>query len=465
MTYLDFVAAKLKSAPSVGFTASDMHPRHFPHQIDLVTWAVRKGRAAIFADTGLGKTGMQLEWARQVHRHTGRPVLILAPLAVTAQTAAEGARLGIPVTVSRDGALGDGITAINYDRLHLVTEIDRLAGVVLDESSIIKAYDGAMRSRIIEAFQCTPYRLACTATPAPNDWTELGNHAEFLGVCSRTEMLATYFCHDGGETSVWRLKGHAQRDFWAWVASWGAVVRRPSDLGHPDQGYALPSLRWHDHKIEVSTSMAHEAGLLFLTNVTQLNEQRAIRRSTMDERVAVVASMVNADPSEPWLVWCELNDESDALAKAIPDAVTVEGSDSPEDKADRMLGFAEGRYRVLISKPKIAGFGMNFQRCAKMAFVGASHSYESTYQAVRRCWRFGQTRPVDVHVVASTADGAIVANYRRKEQDAVTMQASMVDAMREAMRREIQGARRDTIIYDGREPVVVPSWLTTEEGE
>jgi len=390
-------------------------------------------------------------------------VLILAPLAVTAQTTAEGAAMGIPVHVSRDGSLSDGITAINYDRLHLVKDIDRLAGVVLDESSIIKAYDGALRSAIIEAFAATPYRLACTATPAPNDWTELGNHAEFLGVCSRTEMLATYFCHDGGETSVWRLKGHAQRDFWGWVASWGAVVRRPSDLGHQDAGYALPPLQWHDHKIAVSNEMAHAAGMLFQTNVTQLHEQRAIRRVTMDARVEKVAALVNGS-ADPWLVWCELNDESDALAEAIPDAVVVEGSDSPEDKADRMLGFAEGRYRVLISKPKIAGFGMNFQRCAHMAFVGASHSYESTYQAVRRCWRFGQKRPVEVHVVASTADGAIVQNYRQKEAAAVTMQSAMVEAMRVAMAREIHGSTRDTIVYDGREAVRIPSWLVSEVG-
>ena len=461
MSYHDFVAGKMKRAASVGFDPGEMHPRHFPHQVDLIRWAVRKGRAAIFADTGLGKTGMQLEWARQVHHHTGRPVLILAPLAVTAQTAAEGDRLGIPVNVSRDGVLTDGITAINYDRLHLVTEIDRLGGVVLDESSIIKAYDGAMRTRIIEAFEPTPYRLACTATPAPNDWTELGNHAEFLGVCTRLEMLATYFCHDGGETSVWRLKGHAKADFWAWVASWGAVVRRPSDLGHPDEGYALPALRWHDHRVDVTNAMAQSAGMLFQTATTQLHEQRQLRRATMDDRVAKVAKMVNGS-SDPWLVWCELNDESDALADAIRDAVTVEGSDSPEDKAERMLGFAEGRYRVLISKPKIAGFGMNFQRCASMALVGASHSYESTYQAVRRCWRFGQTRPVDVHVVSSSADGAIVANYRRKEQDAMTMQAAMVDAMRDAMRREIQGSRRDSIAYDGTQQITIPQWLTTE---
>lgn len=462
MDYAAFVSRKLRVAASVGFEAGPMHERHFPHQVDLIRWACRKGRAAIFADTGLGKTGMQLEWARQVHQHTGRPVLILAPLAVTSQTAAEGAAMGINVFVSRDGSLGPGITAINYDRLHLVADVQSLSGVVLDESSIIKAFDGALRNTIIATFGDTPYRLACTATPAPNDWTELGNHAEFLGVCSRTEMLATFFCHDGGETSVWRLKGHAKRDFWTWVASWGAVVRRPSDLGHEDAGYALPPLRWSEHKIQVSQEMAVEAGMLFLTNVTQLSEQRGIRRATMSERVQGVADLVNGS-DEPWIVWCELNDESDALASAIPDAVVVEGSDSPEDKAERMLGFAAGKYRVLISKPKIAGFGMNFQRCARMAFVGASHSYESTYQAVRRCWRFGQTRPVEVHVFISTADGAIVANYRQKEADAVTMQAEMVSAMKTAMNLEIRKTGRDTIAYSGTQKVIVPDWLFTDD--
>lgn len=461
MDYAQFVAHKLRLASSVGFQPEAMHPRHFPHQVDLVRWACRKGRAAIFADTGLGKTGMQLEWARQVAQHTQRPVLILAPLAVTSQTAAEGSAMGIEVFVSRDGRVESHISTINYDRLHLVSDVSSLGGVVLDESSIIKAYDGALRSEIIRTFADTPYKLACTATPAPNDWTELGNHAEFLGVCSRAEMLATYFCHDGGETSVWRLKGHAKKDFWRWVASWGAVVRRPSDLGHEDAGYALPPLRWHEHKIQVSQEMAVEAGMLFLTNVTQLSEQRGIRRATMEDRVGGVAELVNAS-DEPWIVWCELNDESDALAKAIPDAVVVEGSDSAEDKAERMLGFAAGKYRVLISKPKIAGFGMNFQRCSKMAFVGASHSYESTYQAVRRCWRFGQTKPVDVHVFVSTADGAIVSNYRQKEADAITMQSEMVAAMRSSMEQEIHGSRRDTIAYGGKERLIVPPWLVSE---
>lgn len=461
MSYEQFIADKLDMAASVGFEPGAIHQRHFPHQIDLVRWACRKGRAAIFADTGLGKTGMQLEWARQVTEHTGQPVLILAPLAVTAQTAAEGAAMGIEVHVSRDGGIAPGLNVINYDRLHLVTDIARLGGVVLDESSIIKAYDGALRNLIIGSFSAVPYRLACTATPAPNDWTELGNHAEFLGVCTRTEMLATYFCHDGGETQTWRLKGHAHRDFWRWVSSWGAVVRRPSDLGHEDAGYALPPLVWREHRVEVDASVARDAGLLFVGHVTQLSEQRAIRRSTMDKRIELVADIVNSS-KDAWIVWCELNDESDALAAAIPDAVVVEGSDDPATKAERMLGFADGRYRVLVSKPKIAGFGMNFQRCARQIFLGASHSYEMTYQAVRRSWRFGQKRQVEIHVVTSDADGAIVANYRRKEADAIAMQSAMVEAMQATMRREVMGSARDTIVYQGKVAVSVPKWLVSQ---
>ena len=457
--YDDFLAKKFRSAAAVGFAAGDLHPRLFPHQIDLVRWATRKGRAAIFADTGLGKTAMQLEWARLVVAHSGRPVLIVAPLAVTAQTAREGRTMGIDVHVSRDGKMRDGINAINYDRLHLIEDASAFGGVVLDESSILKSYDGAMRAMIIEQFIATPFRLACTATPAPNDWTELGNHAEFMGVCSRTEMLATYFCHDGGETSVWRLKGHAQSDFWRWVASWGAVVRMPSDLGHDDAGYALPPMTWTDHRVDVDTQMAHDAGLLFLGSVVALDEQRAVRRSTLVARVAAVAEIVSREPGEPWLIWCELNDESDALAASIPGSVVVQGADTPEEKAERMVGFADGKYRVLISKPKICGFGMNFQRCARMAFVGPSHSYEMTYQAVRRCWRFGQSRPVHVHVVASTADGAIVANYRRKEADAKTMQASMVVAMSEVVRAEVSGTARVTDGYAPDVSMVVPEWL------
>lgn len=462
--YDAFVASKRRASSSVGFASDGLPSSLFDHQRVLVEWATRKGRAALFADTGLGKTAMQLAWAAQVVAHTGGRVLILAPLAVTSQTVAEGRRIGIDVHECRGGS-DDGrpIVITNYEQLHHM-DAAAFVGVVLDESSILKAYNGSTRDAIIAAFAATPYKLACTATPAPNDWTELGNHAEFLGVCSRPEMLATYFCHDGGETATWRLKGHAHRDFWAWVATWAAVIRRPSDLGFDDGGYALPPLVWHEHRVAVDESTAHAAGMLFVGTATTLADQRGVRRATMGDRVAMAASVIASEPDDPWLVWCEQNAESEAMADCVSGAVEVTGSDEPEHKTASMLAFAAGGVRVLVSKPRICGFGMNFQRCARVLFVGPSHSYEATYQAIRRCWRFGQGRPVHVHVVASSADAAIVANYRRKEADAAQMQAAMVEAMRDMMQQEIRGSTRTMDAYGASMPMIVPKWLAQDRG-
>lgn len=454
MSYDAFVAGKVATCAASGFDAPVVVGGLYPHQVDLVRWACRRGRAAIFADTGLGKTAMQLVWAQMVADASGGRVIIVAPLAVAAQTIREGARIG--VAVSADA--GARVQIVNYDRMHKIDPSD-YAGVVLDESSILKSYSGATRDALIRAFSTTPYRLACTATPAPNDWTELGNHAEFLGVCTRAEMLATYFCHDGGETSVWRLKGHARADFWRWVAQWGAVVRRPSDLGHPDAGYGLPPIQWHDHVVPMDETQAHAAGMLFVGAAIGLSEQRAARKATIPARVAMAAEVITAEPGEPWLVWCERNDESAMLTNAIDGAVEVTGADDEEVKADRMIAFADGRVRVLVSKPKICGFGMNFQRCARVLFVGPSNSYEATYQAIRRCWRFGQSRDVHVHVVASTADAAVVANYRRKEADAAQMQAAMVAAMRDLVRDAVVGNVRSRDGYGADRPMTVPEWM------
>lgn len=429
----------------------------FDYQRDLVTWALRRGRAALFADTGLGKTLMQLEWARHVSEQVG-PVLVLTPLAVAEQTVREGARFGIEATLSRDGTVYP-ITVTNYEMLDRF-DAGAFAGVVLDESSILKAYDGKTRTAIIETFAATRFKLACTATPAPNDHTELGNHAEFLGIKTRVEMLAEYFCHDGGNTQVWRLKGHAEDVFWKWVCTWAAVLRSPADLGYDGSSHVLPELRMHEHVISIDHTDAWSEGYLFAPDARTLSEQRATRRATMAQRVSVAAEL--ADGDEPVVIWCELNAEGDALEKAIPGAVQVQGSDDVETKRDRLLGFASSKYRVLITKPSIAGFGMNWQHCARMIFVGASHSYEQTYQAIRRCWRFGQTRPVDVHVIRAETEGAITANFNRKAEDHREMVDGMVAQMRTIQRAEMQGIRREWNEYEPRLEMVVPEWVGME---
>lgn len=456
--YAEYIARKSAVTVARGLTEHGaLTDALFPYQRDLVTWALRRGRAALFADTGMGKTLMQLEWARHVSEQAG-PVLVLTPLAVADQTVREGARWGINVTASRDGAVHP-ITVTNYEMLDRF-DASRFAGVVLDESSILKAYDGATRTQIIETFAATPFRLACTATPAPNDHTELGNHSEFLGVKSRVEMLAEYFCHDGGDTQTWRLKGHAEDVFWRWVCTWAAVIRKPSDLGYSDEGFGLPELRMHEHVISIDHRDAWSEGYLFAPDAKTLSEQRATRRATMAQRVEKAASIVGGVDSA--VIWCELNAEGDALEKAIPGAVQVRGSDDAETKRDRLLGFADGAYRVLITKPSIAGFGMNWQHCATTVFVGASHSYEQTYQAIRRFWRFGQKRPVDVHVIRAETEGAIVANFNRKAADHQRMVDGMVAQMRTIQRTEVRGLSREWNDYNPMISMKVPAWVGEE---
>lgn len=462
MSYADFVARKLLISAPVGIDADPREMPMFDHQRVLVRWALRRGRAAIFADTGLGKSRMQLAWADAVLTNTCRSVLILAPLAVAAQTVREGAAVGIKVTHVRfgDEIADTGIYITNYDRLHLF-DCRQFGAVVLDESSVIKHHDAKTFTRLTDAFRNTPYKLCATATPAPNDWTELGTHAEFLGVCSRTEMLAEYFCHDGAETQVWRLKGHARGLFWRWVSSWGAMVRRPSDLGFDDQAYALPPLNVQQHTILGDMEQANQMGFLFPVEAGSMSERRGARRSSIEGRVQACADMVNGN-DRPWVVWCDLNAEGDALRDAIPGAVEIRGSDDSETKERRLIDFAEGRIRVLVTKPSIAGFGLNWQHCADMAFVGVTDSFESYYQAVRRCWRFGQTKPVNVHIFASEAEGSVVANLRRKEADAKKMGEELSAETHDAVQEAVFGAVRTVNTYNANKSLNLPSWLQTE---
>lgn len=428
--YADFLAGRMTVDHGDGFTIdeSDVNPQLFDFQRALVAWACEKGRAAIFADCGLGKTPIQLEWARLVCERHGGIVLIVAPLAVAEQTAREGDKFGVPVTVCRTGEdMTLGVNITNYEMLGHFTP-DALAGIVLDESSILKSYDGKTRTEITSFAERIPFRLACTATPAPNDPAELCNHAEFLGVMTESEVKALYFTTDG-TTTRWRLKGHSHEAFYRWMASWAVAMSKPSDLGFPDGRFELPPLEVREVVVP-GVNITPDA--LFTSERIDLNERRAARKASLGSRVEAAAKLAN-ETAEPFLCWCDLNSESEALTAAIPDAVQVRGSDTPEHKAKAMLGFAGGSIRVLVTKPTIAGFGMNWQHCNQMAFVGLSDSYEQFYQAMRRCWRFGQERPVTAYVVTSDAEGAVVANVKRKEREATKTMAQIVQYTHDAV--------------------------------
>ena len=434
--YADFIAAKSITAQPCGLTdVPELNPMLFQFQRDIVRWALRRGRAAIWADCGLGKTPMQLEFAQ----HIPGEVLIMAPLAVAQQTIREGEKFGVKAGYARKPEqITQRITVANYEMLEHF-DVSRFTGVVLDESSILKAYDGKTRTQIIEAFAKTPYKLACTATPAPNDYMEIGNHAEFLNVMSRTEMLATFFVHDGGDTSQWRLKGHAEEEFWKWLASWAVMLRKPSDIGYDDSGFSLPELSIRQCVVESGADATTD--MLFEMPAATLQERIKARRFSTEARVERCVEIVNAS-SDQWLVWCDLNNESQSLAKGITGAVEVTGSDSIEEKEQAMADFASGKARVLVSKPSICGFGMNWQHCHNEAFVGLSDSYEQFYQAVRRCWRFGQKHTVNVHVITAATEGAVVANIQRKEADAKRMAENMVQHMSIINETNIRGTQR-----------------------
>ena len=460
-TYESFVARKLTRAVATGVVppAGVGGGTLKPFQRDVTHWALRKGRAAVFANTGLGKTRIGLEWAAFVAAHTGKPTLILAPLAVGAQTAAEGEAIGIPVRQARgpmDIQPHDAVVITNYERIEKFN-VKMFGAVVLDESSCIKHHDTKTLKQLLEAFKDTRFKLCCTATPAPNDWTELGTHAEFLGACTRAEMLSEFFVHDGGSTQDWRLKGHAKDAFWRWVASWAALVSHPRDLGYDEVGYDLPELRVREHVIKAG---APTDGFLFVMEAETLMERRRARRSSIEERVAACAETVKREPGEAWVVWCDLNDESQALTAAIPDAIEITGSMTIIEKERALTAFGKGEARILVTKPSIAGFGLNWQHCARQAFVGVTDSWESYYQAVRRCWRFGQKRPVEVHVFSSEAEGGVVANLKRKDADAQAMAKALAAETSEAVRAEVRGLERTTNDYSPSRAMEVPSWAS-----
>mgnify|MGYP001613266804 FL=1 len=431
--YQDFLRSKRNVVCSKGKDVSpcDIHLKLFPFQRDLTRWAIRKGRCAIFADTGLGKTFMSLEWGRLI---TDGPVLFIAPLSVARQSIREADKLGIDLRYSRSGASGR-FTITNYEMVDHFKPAD-FPAVVLDESSILKSLDGKTRKKLTAMFSDTPYRLCCTATPAPNDIAEIANHAEFLGIMTRADMLATFFVHDD---DGWRLKGHAEQPFYRWLASWGMSIRRPSDLGYDDDGYILPPL--HIEPVFVASDVQPD-GRLFFMGLNGIGDRSKVRRETMGDRVAAALELATADQDQ-WILWHGLNEEGYALAEALDDAVLVEGSDDPEEKASALHGFQDGQFRVLITKAKIAGFGMNLQNAHKMAFVGLSDSWEAYYQCIRRCYRFGQSRPVSAYIILSEAERPIYDNVMRKEDQAKTMSQSLIEHVREFEKEEIQSGQQD----------------------
>ena len=438
--YQEFLRSKQRAVVPAGFEVSEsaINPKLFKFQNAIVRWALRLGKAALFEECGLGKTFQQLEWARLVAAHTGGRVLILAPLAVAHQTIAEGTKLGIPVQYARDASeMGDtAIVITNYERLSKF-DASAFAGVVLDESSILKSFMGKTKRMIIDTFRGTPYKLACTATPAPNDYTEIGNHAEFLDVKLQAEMLAMWFVNDASETGTWRLKKHAAADFWRWLTSWAVCISRPGDLGaeYDLPEFELPPLNIHEYRLSASAATIERAwneGRLFADDSASSTGLHKVKRESLTDRVAEAVKIVAAaGRNQPFILWCDTDYEADALIKAFPDAVEVRGSQPIETKEERLDMFSDGRSRLIITKPDIAGFGLNWQHCPNQIFVGVSYSFEKTYQALRRSYRFGQKQPVNAHLIYAETEGNVVTVLNEKQDAFIKMQQAMNEAMKQ----------------------------------
>ena len=458
ISYEEFLKGKEFCAQSCGFEVEKekINPNAFDYQKDIIAWACKKGKCAILTGCGSGKTLMQLEWSRLVHEDTRKPVLIVAPLSVVKQTQNEADKFGVGVVhiCRTQEDVENGINITNYD---MISHFDPSAfsGVCLDESSILKSYTGKFQNILTDMFCKTPYRLLCTATIAPNDYTEIGTSCEFLGIMNRTEMLATYFVHDGGETSKWRLKKAGTNKFWEWFATWAIYFDSPKDLGYKVEGYDLPELVIH----KLFTRSKPEDGTLFVQLAETLEERRMARKDSLDERTDMAADLINKNEEDQCLVWCDYNDESAMLKKKIYNCVEVKGSDDPEYKAKASIDFAQGNIHALISKPSIFGFGSNFQSCHKMIFCGLSDSYERFYQAVRRCWRFGQKNNVDVYIILSEKEMNVLENITKKQKQMDEMQKQMTALMRDVTLSEIRHTTRIKTEYKPEQEAEVPSWI------
>lgn len=483
-SYQKFLEQKKIYAVSTGIeNPPALNSKLFEFQRDCVSWGLKRGRAAFFEDCGLGKTIQELELATVVAAHTQGEIIIVAPLGVSYQHEQQAKLFGYEVFMCDGNAhVRPGVNITNYEKLHRF-DLARFAGVILDESSILKNYDGKTRNQIVEGFSRTRFRFAGTATPAPNDYMELGNHAEFLGVMTRSEMLATFFVHDGGDTSKWRIKGHAQDKFWQWVCTWAVNLRKPSDLGYDDGGFQLPQLTVKEISVDSKQKLD---GYLFPMPASSLMERRQARKSSINERVRFCYELINGNenpkslskilsekqsedeascagnnlPQEQWLVWCALNSEQEKLEKIFGrQAVSIKGSTKEDDRAHYLKSWLDGKVQVMISKPEIFGYGLNLQNCHNMAFVGMSDSWEMYYQCVRRCWRFGQLLPVNVWIIVSKLEGAVVANIKRKERDAMLMAGEMVKHMAEISQKEIKGMVRETEEYKPKQKLKLPAFI------
>jgi len=455
--YAAYLERRAQAGTDTGFAPLWIPDFLFGFQQHLTEWAIRKGRAALFEDCGLGKSPQELVWAHNVHKHTGKPVLLLTPLAVTFQMEAEAAKFGIEAVISRDGNAAGPITVTNYDRLHLFDSAD-YAGVVCDESSAIKAFDGVRRTLVTEFLRKMPYRLLATATAAPNDYMELGTSSEALGYLGYQDMITRFFTnkmrtlatYQGKyrvkDRDVWRFKGHAEEPFWRWVSSWSRAMRRPSDLGFDDKGFILPPLEYRQHVVEASAPA--DDGTLFEVAAHGLHEERAELRRTISERCEKAAELLAT--AQPGIAWCHLNPEGDLLTRLIPGAVQVAGNDSPDAREEKLAAFSRGEIRVLVTKPKIGAWGLNWQHCHQMTYF-PDYSYEAHYQAVRRCWRFGQEHPVTIDVVTSPGGANALAGLERKSAQADRMYAALVTHMRDVLHLD------RSHVFD--KPIEVPPWL------
>lgn len=461
-TYAEYLERRAQADGAAGFDPLWLPVFLFPFQRTMTDWAVRQGRAGLFEDCGLGKSVQELVWAQNVHKHTGKPVLLLTPLAVTFQMEAEAAKFGIEAATSRDGRVTAPVTVTNYERLHHFDR-DDYGGIVCDESSAIKAFDGTRRAIVTDFCRKMRYRLLATATAAPNDYTELGTSSEALGYLGLTDMLGRFFVNDkksidtGGhykgfhaprsyELPAWRFKGHAEEQFWRWVASWARAMRKPSDYGFPDDGFDLPPLEYRQHV--VNPGQPADDGALFDVPATGLREERDELRRSLAERCEKAAELL--EHASPGIAWCHLNAEGDLLAKLIPGAVQVAGSDDPDVKEERLSAFSRGEIRVLVTKPSLGAWGLNWQHCHQMTYF-ASHSYEQAYQAVRRCWRFGQQHPVTVDIITTPGGSRALASLQRKAAQADEMFDALVKHMNDALAVD----RTATYAKD----TEVPSWV------
>lgn len=460
MSYQEFIASKKSKAERYGFEPVVSNRNLFDWQARIVRWAVMRGRAALFAGTGLGKTLMQLCWAENIVKQAG-PILLVCPLGVRLQTKEEAAKFGIgcDVRLVQDQSdCGDGINITNYDRLDRF-EAPEFAGVCLDESAILKGMNSKTRTLLCEMFSGTRYRLACTATPSPNDHIELGNHAEFLGVMRSLDMQSRFFYHDSGDTGTWTLMPHAASDFWAWVASWAVCIGMPSDIGGNDTGYVLPKLTTHRHFVELPELVLADGMLFNVGHNVSATNIHAEKRLSVEHRINKAIEIVKSEPNSKCVVWCDSNQEQDWLESALGDAcVSIQGSDKPENKERLEQQWRLGDVPVLLTKGSIFGAGMNWQHCSKMVFVGLTYSFEQYYQSIRRCWRFGQKNEVDVHLVIAETESAMQSAIARKENDFEAMRSGMAEAMRDRTLEEFGLDSAKSAKPSGNK-IIVPKWM------